>query len=101
MLQRLGFKAKRRKHEIFTSGSRMLTTKLMVNIKPALPSKERQNIRAAVHALEKRCLLGEESADIRKELRSVTSRVGRLGTLHPVEANKLKLRLGKIRQVLH
>ncbi len=101
MLQRLGFKAKRRKHEIFTSGSRMLTTKLMVNIKPALPSKERQNIRAAVYALEKRCLLGEESADIRKELRSVTSRVGRLGTLHPVEANKLKLRLGRIRQVLH
>lgn len=100
MLQKHGFRAKRRKHEIFTSGKRMLTTKLMVNIKPALPPKERQNIRAAVYALEKRCLLGEDVAKIIKEIRSVTSRVGRLGTLHPTEANKLKQRLGEIRQKL-
>jgi len=100
MLKRYGYKAKRRKHETFTSGRRMLTTKLMVNRKPALPSKERQNIRAAVHALEQRIASGKVGTEIKTELNRVTSRVGRLGTFHATEATPLKLRLRSIRTVL-
>ncbi|CAG1013047.1 hypothetical protein ANAEL_04584 [Anaerolineales bacterium] len=100
MLKRHGYKAKRRKHEIFTSGRRMLTTKLMVNRKPALQPKDRQNIRAAVHALEQRIASGESGAEIKTELNRVTSRVGRLGTLHATEAIPLKLRLRNVRQSL-
>lgn len=100
MLKRHGYNAKRRKHEIFTSGRRMLTTKLMVNRKPALPSKERQNIRAAVCALEKKISAGERGATIKTELNSVTSRVGRLGMLHPTKATHLKLRLQNVRKIL-
>jgi retron-type reverse transcriptase len=100
MLKQYGYKAKRRKHETFTSGRRMLTTKLMVNRKPALPTEDRQNIRAAVHALEKRIASGEMGAEIKTELNRVTSRVGRLGTLHATEAAPLKLRLRRARQFL-
>lgn len=100
MLKRQGYKAKRRKHEIFTSGRTMLTTKLMVNRKPALQPKERQNIRAAVHTLELRISSGERGSEITTELNRVTSRVGRLGTLHPTEAKPLKLRLRNVRQYL-
>lgn len=100
MLKRQGYKAKLRKHEIFTSGRRMLTTKLMVNRKPALQPKVRQNIRAAVHALEQRIASGERGLEIITELNRVTSRVGRLGTLHPTEAKSLKLRLHSVRQSL-
>jgi hypothetical protein len=59
MLARNGYKAKRRKHEIFTSGNRMVTTKLIVNKKTSIPNKERKNIRAAVYALEKLVADGE------------------------------------------
>lgn len=97
MLKRHGYKAKRRKHETFTSGRSMLTTKLMVNLKPALQPQERQNIRAAVHALEQRIASGERGSEIKTELNRVTSRVGRLGTLHPTEAKSLKLRLNNVR----
>ena len=99
MLKRQGYKAKRRKHETFTSGRRMLTTKLMVNRKPALQTKERQNIRAAVHALEQRIASGERGLGIKTELNRATSRVGRLGTLHPTEAKPLKLRLSHVRHL--
>ena len=100
MLKRHNYKAKRRKHEIFTSGRRMITTKLMVNSKPALPSEARQNIRAAVHALEQRVLSGERGSEIATELNRVTSRVGNLGILHATEATPLKARLRNVRQLL-
>ena len=100
MLSRHGYKAKRRKHETFTSGGRMLTTKLVINRKPALSPKDRQNIRAAVHVLEKRVAAGAIGPEIRTELNRVTSRVGRLGAFHPSEASSLKLRLRTIRSAI-
>jgi hypothetical protein len=100
MLKQHGYKAKRRKHETHTSGSAMYITKLMMNQKPALPTKERQNIRAAVHILEKRISSGEGGAEIKTELNRVTSRVGRLGSFHPTEAQTLKLRLNNIRSTI-
>lgn len=100
MLKRHNYKAKRRKHEIFTSGRRMMTTKLMVNSKPALPPEARQKIRAAVHALEQRVSSGERGSEIATELNRVTSRVGNLGILHATEATPLKVRLRFVRQSL-
>lgn len=100
MLLRHGYKAKRRKHEIFCNHQRMLITKLVANHKPALPPKERQNIRTAVFALEQRIGAGERGPEIQTELNRVTSRVGLLGILHPTEAKQLKLRLHSIRQNL-
>ena len=70
MLKKHGYKAKRRKHETFTSGKAMFTTKLIMNRKPALQSKERQNIRAAVHALEQRIALGESGLEIKNRIKS-------------------------------
>lgn len=100
MLKQNGYSAKRRKHETFTSGNAMFITKLMMNRKPALQPKERQNIRAAVHALEQRIASGESGLEIKTELNRVTSRVGRLGSFHPTEAKPLKLRLHKVRSVV-
>ncbi len=45
-----GFKLKPGKETIAGAGSRMITTKLVVNVKAALPSQERSKIRAAVKA---------------------------------------------------
>jgi hypothetical protein len=78
----------------------MLTTKLMVNRKPAIQPMERQNIRTAVHSLEQRTASGERGLEIETELNRVTSRVGRLGTMHPTEAKPLKSRLRCVRQSL-
>jgi hypothetical protein len=100
MLARNGYEAKRRKHEIFTSGNRMVSTKLIVNKKTALPDKERQNIRASVHSLEQRVATGERGAPIDTELNRVTSRVGRLGIFHATESVPLKQRIKKVREYL-
>ena len=78
----------------------MLTTKLVVNRKPALPPQERQNIRAAVYALEQRVIFGERGPEITTELNRVTSRVGRLGSLHATEAGPLKLRIRSVREII-
>ncbi len=100
MLKQHGYKAKRRKHEIFSSGKRMLTTKLVVNRKASLPHEERQKIRAAVHALERTVQDGIRGTEVQTELNRVTSRVGQLGLLHPREAETLKLRVRKVRSKL-
>jgi hypothetical protein len=97
MLARYGYKAKRRKHEIFTNGKRMITTKLIVNRKPAIPVQDRQKIRVAVHVLEERVASGERGAAIDTELNRVTSRAGRLGRFHYTESKPLKERIRKIR----
>lgn len=100
MLLHHEFRPKRSKHEIFTAGSRMKTTKLVNNKRSALPSEVRQNIRAAVFALEKRVSLGERGSEIFKELARVASRVGRLGSFHATESIKLKARLKAIRNLV-
>ena len=92
-----GLKAKRSKHEIRRGNGPMLTTKLMVNTRPALMTRERQNIRAAVHQLE---VLGRSSTDrvnFKSEFNRVSGRVGRLSQLHSVEGAALKLRLAALR----
>lgn len=92
-----GFKAKRSKHEIRRGNGPMLTTKLMINARPALMTGERQNIRAAVHQLE---VLGRNSTDLvslKSEINRVSGRVGRLSQLHPMEGVALRARLASLR----
>jgi len=101
MLLHHDFQPKRSKHEVFTSGKSMRTTKLLSNKRVALPPEQRHNIRAAVYALEKRMASGDDSSAIAKELARVASRVGRLGSFHSKEGIALKARLRVIRQALH
>ncbi|WP_252867061.1 hypothetical protein [Janthinobacterium lividum] len=77
----------------------MRTTKLVINQRTALPVEQRQNIRAAVYALEKRAACGD-LGNIAKELASVASRVGRLGSFHAKEGRALKKRLSILRQAM-
>lgn len=100
MLLHHGFQPKRSKHEVFTAGKSMRTTKLLSNKRVALPVEQRQNIRAAVYALEKRVSSGERGIVVVKELARVASRVGRLGSFHVKEGVALKERLKVIRLVL-
>jgi len=100
MLRKLGYKAKRRKHEVFTGGRRMMTTKLMMNLRVALTSKERSNIRASVFQLEKRISSGERSSELLAELATVSGRVGKLKGLHRTTGDALQGRLRRIRAKL-
>lgn len=100
MLRKQGYRAKRRKHDIFTSGGRMFTTKLMTNRRPALALKERAQIRAAVFQLERRVAAGEAGATVRAELASVTGRVAKLKAFHGARGRALMERVGRMRAQL-
>lgn len=101
MLKKVGYRAKRRKHEVFTDKRQMFTTKLMMNKRPALRPKERGNIRTAVHQLEERVSKGERGPEIALELNKVSGRVGRLAVFHPTEGIALKSRVRQVRVMLH
>lgn len=100
MLLHYGLAPKRTKHQVFTAGRRMETTKLGNNTRVSLLKPLRQNARAAVFALENRTNSGERGDEIEKELRRVASKVGRLGSFHATEAAKLKIRLKVVRAQL-
>ena len=100
MLTRAGYRAKRRKHEVFTDKRPMLTTKLLVNKRPALMPDERAKIRTAVHQLENRFAQGERGQDIKKELARVAGRVGKLKAFHSAKGTALTARVKRIRDVL-
>lgn len=97
MMKSCGFKAKRGKQEICRANRRMHATKLLVNRRPALPTKERQAIRSAVFQLEQRWLSVRGSPEGVSELNSVSGRVGRLTQLHPTEGEALKTRIAILR----
>ena len=73
MLLHHGFKPKRSKHEVFTAGKSMRTTKLLNNKRVALPVEQRQNVRAAVYELEKLVASGDHGTHLQKELARVAS----------------------------
>lgn len=95
MMQRNGYKPKRRKHELITANRRMAVTKLTVNAKPGLPQGERSRIRASVHRLE---LMNQGKVEGKwtEEFRSVLGKVNHLARFHPGEAAPLKERLAKL-----
>lgn len=95
-----GFKSKRSKHEITTAAKSMQTTKLVHHTRVSLPVIQRKNIRTAVYMLELRVSSGEHGVDVMKELASVSTRVGRLGSFHKTKAIALKKRIDLIRATL-
>lgn len=101
MLKKVGYRPKRRKHEVFTDKRPMFTTKLMMNKRPALRPKERGNIRTAVHQLEERVSKGERGPEIALEINKVSGRVGKLTIFHPTEGTILKNRVKKVRLIVH
>jgi hypothetical protein len=100
MLLHHGFKPKRSKHEITTAAQSMQSTKLLHHTRVSLPVVRRNNVRAAVYALERSVSSGERGAEVTKELASVSSRVGQLGTFHKTKAIALKKRLDLVRATL-
>ena len=71
----------------------MTVTKLTVNDKAGLPTKERSRIRAAVHQLELKA--AQQSLEAR-ELASVLGKVHHMARFHPGKARPLKAKLRKI-----
>lgn len=103
LLARVGLKAKRRKHETFDAGHRMVTTKLVMNVRAALPQAKRSNIRAAVFQVEGLSREGHMAPESIKLLDQISVRVGQLGRFHPRQADELRKRLRAVRaaQTLH
>jgi hypothetical protein len=98
MLSKVGYRAKRRKHEISTSANPMFTTKLMVNDRVSLTSKERANIRAAVFQLEQNIGQGFADPVILKKFNSVSGQVGKLKLFHATEGSHMMERMKNLRQ---
>ncbi len=93
MLSSHGYKAKRKKHDISTSGKRMAITKLTVNSDhPSLTAKERSSIRAAVYQLENKPKMTPKDFNI------VSGLVSKLTRMHKKEGEKLRARLRILRE---
>ncbi len=92
MMLSSGFRAKRSKQEIQRRNRQMKVTKLLVNKKVAIPSKQRQALRAAVYQLERQLADGVQE-NIQAQLDSLSARIGRLRKLHPAEGDALSQRL--------
>jgi hypothetical protein len=99
MMHAGGFKPKRSKHEVFSSGRRMLATKLVINTKPSLTLETRSAVRTAVHELERQAVLGW-SLELEKSLNRAAGRAGRVKSMHPAEGRALLLRIREVRDGL-
>lgn len=99
MLFRHGYRPKRTKHEIKTSGERMEVTRLSVNSKPGLSASRQSQIRSAVSHLEQAFLRGE-IIEFGKGLYAQTlGQVHLLARFHPGKAEKLKQRLRALKKM--
>ena len=102
MCSPLGFRLKRSKHSLTTSGNRMYTTRLMVNRRPSLPREVRSQIRSLVHQCER---LANRSKSVRQtpyfavEWKHASGKVAHLCRLHPTAGNPLRERLRVIKPV--
>ena len=98
MLGAAGYSAKRAKHNIATSGSRMEVTGLNVNTRrPTLSKKQRHTTRAAVHTCESLFRTDNASSGYRKLWNSASGDVGTLKRFHPAEAAPLRERLRAVK----
>ena len=100
MCSPLGFRLKRSKHSVTTSGNRMSTTGLMVNRRASLPKEIRSETRALVHRCER---LASMSKAMRQtpyyavEWNRASGKVALLRRLHPTTGSPLRERLRAIR----
>ena len=102
MCSPLGFRLKRSKHNLTTSGNRMSTTGLMVNRRVSLPKEIRSQTRSLVHQCE--CLANRSKAMKQTpyfavEWTHASGKVALLCRLHPTEGNLLRERLRAIKSV--
>lgn len=97
MLSKAGLRAKRKKHEIYTARKKMITTKLVVNKRVALSTKQRSAVRAAVFQLEQLARVDVATPDVSKRLSNASARVGAMGRLHANEARGLATRVATVR----
>ena len=102
MCSPFGFRLKRSKHNLTTSGNRMYTTGLMVNRRPSLPREVRSQTRSLVHQCE--CLANRSKAMRQTsyfavEWNRASGKVALLRRLHPTAGNPLHERLRAIKPV--
>lgn len=91
-VKRSGYTPKYRKHDIFDRNERMLVNNLVVNVRPALQSRERQAVRGLVHRVVKTSTASEGvSSDV--SLAHVKGKVGRVKRFHPRAGSKLASKL--------
>ncbi len=100
MLRKVGLKAGRGKHEIFSATEPMIATKLIVNRKPSLSSKKRSQIRAQVRQVEMTQSAGADHETVRELANKAAQRVGQLGRFHSTPAGHLKERIKAVRAAL-
>ena len=98
-----GFRLKRSKHSLTTSGNRMSTTGLMVNRRASLPKEVRSQTRSLVHQCE--CLANiskamRQTPHFAVEWNRTSGKVALLRRLHPTAGNPLRERLRAIKPVL-
>lgn len=98
MLKKKGCRRNRRKHKISHQGKQMLVHKKLVNgTHPALPRKERANIRAAVKQLEMIYPEQKNTAYYQRRYNHVSGLVGKLKKFHPALGDLLRQRLREIK----
>jgi hypothetical protein len=100
MLRKNGLSAKRKKHEVFTSSERMIVTKVVVNAKPSVNRHRRAAVRTQVHVLEQRVSSGETGTELYKFVDRTGNLVGQLGRFHKREAELLRQRVRRAREIL-
>ena len=93
MCQRKGLQLRRQKQTIARAGTRMVTTKLVVNAKTSLPTELRSAIRAAVAAITATPPCQRNTKHYDQKYRRVTGQVSYLKQHHPREAAQLRTRL--------
>lgn len=93
MLSRHGYKPKRAKHDIQTSGRRMEVTKLSVNLQPGLSKSKKSSIRSAVHHVEQAFSRGEITTFDSGPYAKVMGLVNHFARFHPGKGSILKKRL--------
>lgn len=93
MCQRKGLRLKPQKQTIARAGTRMITTKLVVNAKTSLPPEQRSAIRASVAAIMSTPLHERNTKPYARQYRSAAGQVSYLKQHHPGEAAQLHAQL--------
>ena len=100
MMAKWGFRPKREKHQISSSGRRMSVHGLVVNRKePTIPHECRSALRKDVFQLEISAESDKSSETFSVQYKSLSGKVSNLGRLHPRKAADLRNRLRRIRPI--
>jgi len=98
MLGSRGYRPKRSKHKIFTSGQRMAIHRLTVNAKkPTLPQKEQSQIRSIVAECEGLFSSKVQGQEYNETYNRASGKVAKLARLHPIAGRRLRERLARVR----